>query len=673
MFTRENILLIDSCNSKDELLSNIAKFAKTLDITNDEAQLLADLKGREAEASTGFTDGVAIPHAQSSAVLKPSIVVVKVAEGFDYQSMDGKPSDLFISILVPKDSGDQHLKILQKLSRSLARPDYIDEIKAAKTEDQLFTTINQPLTEGEEAEVTSTKLEQSGKHIVAVCACPMGLAHTFMAAEVIETYAKENGHTYKIETQGADGIQNYIEPEDVAAADVIIHAIAVTPQDNDRFEDCIINEVGLQDLIKNPKQYMDSFMENENVKSADAQALIDKAAKQNKQNIKSNENKTWAEISKHLMSGISYMIPVLVMGGLLGALALLIPYIFLGVDPDSSIELAMASGAYTGASYTVLKFCYVLQGFGFTLFGFAIPVFAAFCANSIGGKSAWPIGFIGGYVAINPVAHAVLQSGEVVPVTPVASGFMGAVVIAFFAGYFVKFLNRKIKVSHNLLAFKTTFLIPLLSAIATMILMVYVITPIGGGINLVFEQLLMAAGQAGEMAYAVLLSAATAFDLGGPVNKAAGFVALGFTTEHLLPTTARCIAIVVPSIGLGLATVLDMRLVGRRVYDPQYKQIGQTSIFLAFMGISEGAIPFALERPAFVIPVNMIGAIIGAVVAVSLGAVQWFPESAIWAWPLIDGIFPYMLGILVGSLFIALANIYWRNKLILAGKLHVSE
>lgn len=671
MFTKENVLLLESCNSKGELLEKVVNFASELGVVSDRIGLLADLKKREAEASTGFTDGVAIPHAQSSYVITPTLVVIKLNKGLDYESMDGKPSDLFISILVPSDSGDQHLKILQKLSRSLVKQEYVSRLKEANSVESLYQVISEPLNEDKESKMDSKN--QTSKNIIAVCACPMGLAHTFIAAEVIEQYAKDNGHSYKIETQGADGIQNYLTAEDIANADVIIHAIAVTPQDNERFENCIVNEIGLQELIKDPKTHIDRFMANPNDKSNMSQKLIDQAAKQNKENIKSKENKVWTEISKHLMSGISYMIPVLVMGGLLGALALLIPYVFLGVDPDSSIEIAMASGAYTGISFSLLKFCYILQGFGFTLFGFAIPVFAAFCAYSIGGKSAWPIGFIGGYVAIKPVAHAVLEGSEVISQTPVASGFMGAVIIAFFAGYFVKFLNQKIKVSHNWLAFKTTFLIPLISAIATMVLMVYVITPIGGGLNAVIEQMLRAAGEAGAMAYAVLLAAATAFDLGGPVNKAAGFVALGFTTEGLLPVTARCIAIVVPSIGLGLATVLDRPIVGRKVYDSQYKQIGQTSIFLAFMGISEGAIPFALERPAFVIPVNILGAIIGAVVGVAFGAVQWFPESAIWAWPLIDGIIPYVFGILAGSLFIAIANIYYRLNLIKKGKLTVNE
>jgi fructose-specific PTS system IIC-like component len=226
---------------------------------------------------------------------------------------------------------------------------------------------------------------------------------------------------------------------------------------------------------------------------------------------------------------------------------------------------------------------------------------------------------------------------------------------------------------HNWLAFKTTFLIPLISAVVCMILMVFIITPFGGWVNNLIKSLLQAAGSTGQYVYALVLSATTAFDLGGPVNKAAGFVALGFTTEKVLPVTARCLAIVIPSFGLGLTTLLDKKLVGRRVYDKQFYQGGKTAIFLAFMGISEGAIPFALERPAFTIPLYVVGACVGSMTAIALGAVQWFPESAIWAWPLVKGIIPYITGLIVGSLFIALINIYNRNKLIKEGKLIVNE
>lgn len=385
----------------------------------------------------------------------------------------------------------------------------------------------------------------------------------------------------------------------------------------------------------------------------------------------SNNGSLWTEVSKHLMTGISYMIPVLIMGGLVGAFSQIIPYVYLGLSPDVSILDAINSGNFTGINFSLLKLAQLMQSFGFTLFGFAIPLFAAFTAFSIGGKTAFVTGFIGGYIAVKPIATLLLVDGKWKEVAPVPSGFLGAIIIAFTIGYFVKFLNEKIQLSKNWLAFKTTFLIPMISAIVTMILMVYVITPFGGLVNEWIKAVLESAGKSGQYMYAFILSATTAFDLGGPVNKAAGFVALGFTTDKILPVTARNIAIVTPSIGLGLSTLLDKILVRRRVYDKQFYEAGKTSIFLAFMGISEGAIPFALERPMFTIPLYVVGSIIGAMTGVTLGAVQWFPESAIWAWPLITNIFPYILGIAVGSLFIAIVNIYYRNYLIKNGKLDV--
>lgn len=385
----------------------------------------------------------------------------------------------------------------------------------------------------------------------------------------------------------------------------------------------------------------------------------------------SKSSQRWKTFSKHIMTGISYMIPVLIMGGLIGAIALIIPYVIMGVDPAESIKGAMNSGLYSGGQIRMLQISDVMSNFGFTLFGFAIPLFAAFTANSIGGKTALVAGFIGGYLANKPIGVANLVDGQWETVSRIPSGFLGAILIAFIIGYFVKWLNKSINLPQKYLAFKATFLLPLLSAVFCMVMMVFVITPFGGMINQGIRSVLEAAGQSGELVYAALLSGATAFDLGGPVNKAAGFVALGFTLEKTLPITARCIAIVVPSFGLGLSTLIDRKLVGRRVYDKQFYEIGKTAIFLGFMGISEGSIPFALERPSFTIPLYVAGGIIGGVSAVLLGAVQWFPESAIWAWPLIDNIAGYVLALVIGSTFIAVINVLHRNKLIKQGKLTV--
>lgn len=376
---------------------------------------------------------------------------------------------------------------------------------------------------------------------------------------------------------------------------------------------------------------------------------------------------------KHIMTGISYMIPILIMGGLIGAFSQVIPYVIFKLSPSISILDAINSGNFTGMNLQLLKLASLMESFGFTLFSFAIPMFAAFVANSIGGKTALAAGFIGGYIANKPISVIKLVDGVFDKVSPVPSGFLGAILIAIFVGYTVKWLNKHIKLPKNWLAFKTTFLIPLLSAVLCMIAMIFVVTPVGGWINIQIRNILELAGKQGEYVYALILSAATAFDLGGPVNKAAGFVALGFTTEKILPLTARNIAIVIPSIGLGLSTMIDRLLVGRRVYNKEFYDAGKTSMFLAFMGISEGAIPFALENPMFVIPLYVISAIIGSLTAILLGAVQWFPESAIWAWPLVEGLPQYILGILVGSVIIAIVNVFYRNYQIKNGKIQVDD
>lgn len=383
----------------------------------------------------------------------------------------------------------------------------------------------------------------------------------------------------------------------------------------------------------------------------------------------------WQELPQHIMSGISRMVPTLIMGGVILAISQLIAYVWLEIPPDTGMLDALNSGKFSGFHLSLLKFGYLTESFGGLLFSFAIPMFAAFVANSIGGKLAFPAGFIGGLVATQPTLVLSFDAEKLswLATKPVPSTFIGALIIAIAAGYLVKWLNSRIAVPQYLLAFKSTFLIPILSALFVMLAMYYVITPIGGWLNAWMRSVLLAAGQAGSMMYAAGLAAATAIDLGGPINKAAGFVALGFTTDHVLPITSRAVAIVIPPIGLGLATLLDRRLTGKRLFSAQLYPQGKTAMFLAFMGISEGAIPFLLENPVATLPAYMVGAIAGGMTATALGAVQWFPESAIWAWPLVSNLGAYVFGIAVGAVITALLVILIRNGLHKRGKLTIDS
>ncbi|WP_373240091.1 PTS fructose transporter subunit IIC [Kluyvera ascorbata] len=386
-------------------------------------------------------------------------------------------------------------------------------------------------------------------------------------------------------------------------------------------------------------------------------------------------NSFWGELPQHVMSGISRMVPTLIMGGVILAFSQLIAYSWLKIPADTGIMDALNSGQFSGFNLSLLKFAWLSQSFGGVLFGFAIPMFAAFVANSIGGKLAFPAGFIGGLMSTQPTQMLNFDPNTLhwVTTAPVPSTFIGALIISIVAGYLVKWMNQKIQLPDFLLAFKTTFLLPILSAIFVMLAMYYVITPFGGWINGGIRSLLTTAGEKGTLMYAMGIAAATAIDLGGPINKAAGFVAFSFTTDHVLPITARSIAIVIPPIGLGLATILDRRLTGKRLFSAQLYPQGKTAMFLAFMGISEGAIPFALESPITAIPSYMVGAIVGSTVAVWLGAVQWFPESAIWAWPLVSNLGVYMAGIALGAIITALMVVFLRNLQYRRGKLLIES
>ncbi|MCN3569216.1 PTS fructose transporter subunit IIC [Escherichia coli] len=361
-------------------------------------------------------------------------------------------------------------------------------------------------------------------------------------------------------------------------------------------------------------------------------------------NPQASKSSFWGELPQHVMSGISRMVPTLIMGGVILAFSQLIAYSWLKIPADIGIMDALNSGKFSGFDLSLLKFAWLSQSFG-------------------GLMSTQPTQLLN----FDPSTMQWATS------SPVPSTFIGALIISIVAGYLVKWMNQKIQLPDFLLAFKTTFLLPILSAIFVMLAMYYVITPFGGWINGGIRTVLTAAGEKGALMYAMGIAAATAIDLGGPINKAAGFVAFSFTTDHVLPVTARSIAIVIPPIGLGLATIIDRRLTGKRLFNAQLYPQGKTAMFLAFMGISEGAIPFALESPITAIPSYMVGAIVGSTAAVWLGAVQWFPESAIWAWPLVTNLGVYMAGIALGAVITALMVVFLRLMMFRKGKLLIDS
>ena len=383
----------------------------------------------------------------------------------------------------------------------------------------------------------------------------------------------------------------------------------------------------------------------------------------------SKSNKLKNEILRHIMTGLSYMVPVLVLYSLVRALEQTLPIILLGVDSKESLLELVQIGENTDYIAKVMSITHLLKQLRELLFQMTIPLFAAFTANSIGGKSALILGFLGGCIAINPIMLVEIVGNEITTNSITPSGFLGGMIIALIMGYTVRYLSIKIKLKNRSLALKMNLIIPTIGLLLCIGVTTFIINPIVGYVGSHIKGTLLYSGELGEYIYSILVAMGTTFDLGGPVNKTTGLVCSGFLIEGVFPVTARTLSVVIPSIGLGLSTIIDKAIVGRKIYNKSFCESGKTALWLGILGISEGSLPFALERPHFVIPINMIGAIIGTLLGIKLGAVQNFPESAIWAWGFADNVLAYVIGVLVGAMFIALSNIYYRNMLIKKGKI----
>lgn len=452
------------------------------------------------------------------------------------------------------------------------------------------------------------------KKLVAVTACPTGIAHTFMAAKKIQSWAEKQGYEVKVETQGSDGVKNKLTTHDIATADGVVLAVDVPIMDMERFENANPLQVRTQELIKRVDDLLPTvFLRGKEKSDADVEVH--------------NEKRSAYQVAiGHIMTGISYMLPVVVLGGLLMA-------------------VAKITGEFIDISGTPIQ---TLDKLGFMTIKFMYPIFAGYLAYSIAGKPALIPAFIGGLMTDEPYKRFFDLEGWA------PSGFFGAIAIGFLVGYLVRYLNDVIRVRTDLTTLKTMLLVPAITGVVMVLAMEYVINPFFGALNLAMINLFTEAGDAGRGIYSMVIAAGTAFDLGGPINKAAGSVALGLNgMSESFDLIARELGIVIPPIGVGLAAMLDGKF-RKRVFTPEEQTLGKTSLMLGMIGISEGAIPFILKNPKM-IPVMILGSIIGTQLAVVLNVFQSLPLPAVWGWFLSSDPISYTLSVFVGSGFIAAA------------------
>lgn len=638
--TSENLIFLNcSFTTKEEIFDFVAKQFEKENKVSSAQEFKKALFERESIGITGFENGLAIPHGKSSTVKEASFAVVRLQKSLDtseYASLDpqSKVDTLFILAIPEDQAGTTHLTLLADLAGRLGDINYLNQVKSAHNAKEMIKVLKQK-------EQTQVAGHENKGLILGITACAAGIAHTYMAAEAIMKKAHELGYTAKVEKQGANGTEDRISPQEVNSALGIIFAHDVALKDVDRFSNLPKVDVKVADPIKDSEKIIKELLEK-------AQNYT--PSKENISEIEEPEKENFLKtLSTSVMTGISYMIPLLVAAGLMIGIATLLWSYALHL-PVAEI----ADPKYNTATGMVL-YTHYLNVFGSMLLKFIYPIFGMFAAYSIADRTGLIAGFAGGLFAGGLHYTFFGITDGVIP-----SGFLGALVLGVLAGIIVKWLNEKIKVSKNLQAIKPMFLVPGISVLLIFILNYLLVQPVFGGINQLMTHWITSMSGSGSLVLSAIISAATAFDLGGPINKAAGAIAIGLAADQTFPLTARVLAIVIPPIGLGLSTIIDRFVVKRRVYPEDLRVAGGTSFILGFIAISEGGIPFMLRNPLITIPINVLGAVIGACTAVALGAVQWLPLPAVWGWPLVEHLPAYLLGLLVGVIFVAFTNIFTR-------------
>lgn len=676
--TSEKLIFVNQAfTTKEEIFEFVAqKFAEEAVVASaaDYKQALYD---RENEGLTGFENGLAIPHGKSSTVKKATFAVIRLAKPLasaEYLSLDpnNQVDTLFVLAIPESEAGSTHLDILAELATRLGDANYFKKVKSASNSAEILKLLATT-----EEKVAPVQVENRGL-VLGITACAAGIAHTYMAAEAISKKATELGYTAKVEKQGANGIEDRITATDVNQAIGVIFAHDVALQELKRFTKLPKVDVPVSEPIKNADKVMNDLLEKAKNYRPDMADTVQEEAVDQKQGF-------LKMLSTSVMTGISYMIPLLVAAGLMMGIATLVWAYVLHLPMTAVGSSAYFPGGAAAASGLTLYTNY-LYAFGSLLLKFIYPIFGMFVAYSIAGRTGLVAGFAGGLFS-SGLQFTIWGAGFGIPLTTAAggsakatdtaitalgtfnkgaipSGFLGALILGLVAGFCVKWLNEHVKVSKNLQAIKPMFLIPGISVFIIFVLNFALVQPVFGGLNQAIANWITSMSGSGKLLLSSIIAACTAFDLGGPVNKAAGAINIALAADKTFPLTARVLAIVIPPIGLGLSTIIDRFVVRRRVYPEDLRVAGGTSFILGFIAISEGGIPFMLRNPLIVVPINIIGAIAGSCTAVALGAVQWLPLPAVWGWPLVTNIPAYLLGLVVGVLVVALLNIFVRFALI---------
>ena len=599
----------DKKGAIDEMVAKLYEVGRISDIAVYKEGILA----REAQTSTGLGDGIAMPHAKNQAVNEATVLFAKSKTGVDYEALDGQPTYLFFMIAAPEGANDTHLQALAALSRLLIDPEFVEKLKKAPTADavqQLFAEAE--VQKEEQTDVTTTESVSDRPYIVAVTACPTGIAHTYMAEDALKKKAKELGVEIKVETNGSEGIKNRLTEEDVARAAGVIVA-ADKKVEMDRFNGKHLVNRPVSDGIRKTEQLINEALSGD--------APVFHSSGQTVAEESSADGTFGQRIYKDLMNGVSHMLPFVIAGGIMIAISFMVDQ-FMGVPQDALNQL----GSYNQQAAW-------FNQIGNAAFGFMLPVLAGFIASSISDRPGLIVGFAAGALA---------NSG--------GAGFLGALIGGFLAGYVIKFLRNLFKgLPKSLDGIKTILFYPVFGLLITdfHILMINVpMKEINDGIN----SFLTGLSGTNAALLGALLAAMMAADLGGPINKAA-YV---FGTATLATTVAEGGSVVmasvmaggmVPPLAIFIATVLF-----KNKFTKDQKEAGLTNIVMGLSFVTEGAIPFAAADPLRAIPSFVIGSALTGALVGAFNIQLMAPHGGIFVVLLLSKPLLFLLFILIGAI-----------------------
>lgn len=619
----ESIDLNGKVTGKNEALdAMVALMAKSGKI-NDVEKYRKGVYAREEEGTTGIGEGIAIPHCKSDAVSRPGLAAMVIKDGVDFDALDGEKVSLIFLIAAPNTEDNVHLDVLSKLSVLLMDENFTSGLRNAKTVEEFLSVIDRAEAEKDAEEekknsadtknAAEEKNTENGKLILAVTGCPNGIAHTYMAAENIEKKAKELGCRVKVETRGSGGAKNVLTKAEIAEAACIIVA-ADTQVPMDRFAGRPVIQCKVSDGISKAEELLDRAL-NGNVPLYQAKGSSQAA------DSEEESDSVGHQIYKHLMNGVSHMLPFVIGGGILIAIAFLIDGF--AVDLNS---LPFDERSNFG---TITPMAAMFKSIGGVAFGFMLPILAGFIAMSIADRPGLAVGFVGGAIAANGT-----------------SGFLGALVAGFVAGYLVRLLKKLFeKLPEGLEGIKPMLLYPVIGIFLIGVIMTYVVEPPIGALNVMINNGLNSMNGAKAILLGALLGGMMSVDMGGPVNKAAyvfGTASIAAGNYNIM--AAVMVGGMVPPLAIALATMFF-----KNKFTEEERKAGPTNIVMGLSFISEGAIPFAASDPLRVLPSCIIGSAVAGALSMAFNCTLMAPHGGIFVLPLIGNWFWYVVALAIGS------------------------